>query len=90
MESRLAQAVRDGEFVLDYQPQLALQRQPLMGVEALVRWNHPERGLVAPDEFIPVAEARFLILPIGRWVLQQALSSAVRWQQQGLCGCRWR
>jgi predicted signal transduction protein with EAL and GGDEF domain len=54
-----------------------------MGVEALVRWNHPERGLVAPDEFIPVAEARLLILPISHWVLQQALGSAVRWQQTG-------
>ena len=85
MESRLTQAVRDGEFVLEYQPQLALSDNRLMGVEALVRWNHPERGLVAPDEFIPVAEARLLILPIGQWVLQQALSSAVHWQQLGLC-----
>ncbi len=85
MESRLTQAVRDGEFVLEFQPQLALQDQRLMGVEALVRWNHPERGLVSPDEFIPVAEARLLILPIGHWVLQQALGSAVRWRQQGLC-----
>lgn len=85
MESRLTQAVRDGEFVLEFQPQLALQDNRLMGVEALVRWNHPERGLVAPDEFIPVAEARLLILPIGHWVLQQALGRAVRWRQQGLC-----
>ena len=85
MESRLTQAVRDGEFVLEFQPQLALSDNRLMGVEALVRWNHPERGLVAPDEFIPVAEARLLILPIGHWVLQQALGNAVRWQQQGLC-----
>ncbi len=79
MESRLAQAVRDGEFMLEFQPQLALQGGALVGVEALVRWNHPERGLVAPDEFIPVAEAQRLILPIGQWVLQEALGCAVRW-----------
>ncbi len=85
MESRLTQAVQDGEFVLEFQPQLALRDKRLVGVEALVRWNHPERGLVAPDEFIPVAEARLLILPIGHWVLQQALGSAVHWLKQGLC-----
>ena len=85
MESRLTQAVRDGEFVLEFQPQLALRDNRLVGVEALVRWNHPERGLVAPDEFIPMAEARLLILPISHWVLQQALDSAVHWQRQGLC-----
>ena len=84
MESRLAQAVLDEEFVLHFQPQLSLQNGMLVGVEALVRWDHPERGLVAPDEFIPLAESRRLILPIGQWVLQQALASAVRWHGLGL------
>jgi diguanylate cyclase (GGDEF)-like protein/PAS domain S-box-containing protein len=79
MESRLAQAVRDQEFVLHFQPQLALHDGALLGVEALVRWNHPERGLIPPDEFIPVAESRRLILPISQWVLRQALGYAVRW-----------
>ncbi len=84
MESRLAQAVRDDEFVLHFQPQLALDDGRLIGVEALLRWAHPERGMVAPDDFIPLAEARQLILPIGQWVLQQALRCAVHWHRLGL------
>ncbi len=84
MESRLAQAVASGEFVLHFQPQLALADGALIGVEALVRWQHPEHGLLGPDVFIPVAEARRLILPIGHWVLQQALRCAVAWHASGL------
>ncbi len=84
MESRLAQAVAGGEFVLHFQPQLALADGALIGIEALVRWQHPEHGLVGPDVFIPVAEARRLILPIGQWVLQQALRCAVQWHASGL------
>ncbi len=87
MESRLAQAVRDHEFVLHFQPQLRLSgagHGTLCGIEALVRWQHPERGLVGPDQFIPLAEARRLILPIGMWVLQEALRCAVRWHASGL------
>ncbi len=84
MESQLAQAVRDGEFVLHFQPQLALSDGRLRGVEALVRWNHPDRGLLGPDVFIPLAEARRLILPIGGWVLREALRWAVRWRAAGL------
>jgi EAL domain-containing protein (putative c-di-GMP-specific phosphodiesterase class I) len=84
MESRLAQAIREHEFVLHFQPQLALADGALLGVEALVRWAHPERGLLGPDAFIPVAEARRLILPIGQWVLHEALRCAVRWHAAGL------
>jgi len=84
MESRLAQAVRDLEFVLHYQPQLRVTDGALIGVEALVRWLHPERGLVGPDDFIRVAEARRLILPIGQWVLDTALAQAVQWHRTGL------
>lgn len=84
MESRLAQAIRDGEFLLHFQPQTSLVDGRLLGVEALVRWLHPERGLVGPDEFIPVAEARRLILPIGTWVLHEALRCAVHWHRSGL------
>ncbi|MDP2005730.1 MAG: EAL domain-containing protein [Rubrivivax sp.] len=84
MESRLAQAVRENEFVLHFQPQQSLVDGRLLGVEALVRWQHPELGLVPPDHFIPLAEARRLILPIGQWVLQEALRCAVRWHASGL------
>jgi len=84
MESRLAQAIRDGEFLLHFQPQISLADGRLLGVEALVRWLHPERGVVGPDEFIPVAEARRLILPIGTWVLHEALRCAVHWHRSGL------
>ncbi len=84
MESRLAQAVRAHEFVLHFQPQLSLRDGHLLGVEALVRWQHPELGLLPPDHFIPVAEARRLILPIGQWVLLEALRCAVRWHASGL------
>ncbi|MBA4177012.1 MAG: GGDEF domain-containing protein [Leptothrix sp. (in: Bacteria)] len=84
MESRLAQAVREGEFVLHFQPQQSLADGRLLGIEALVRWQHPELGLVPPDQFIPLAEARRLILPIGQWVLLEALRCAVRWHASGL------
>ncbi|MBL8348019.1 MAG: EAL domain-containing protein [Rubrivivax sp.] len=97
LESRLALAVRQSEFVLHFQPQAALGpaglggRAPasasrLLGVEALVRWAHPQRGLVGPDEFIPLAEARRLILPIGTWVLKEALAAAVRWRASAALG----
>ena len=84
LESRLAQAVREHEFVLHFQPQLRVTDGVLIGIEALVRWDHPEQGLIGPDVFIPLAEARRLILPIGQWVLDTALRQAVRWQAQGL------
>ena len=84
MEGRLAQAVRDREFVLHYQPQLRVTDGALIGVEALVRWAHPERGLVGPDEFIRVAESRRLILPISQWVLDTALAQTVQWHRSGL------
>jgi len=84
LESRLAQAVRDHEFVLHYQPQLRLDNGALVGVEALVRWAHPQQGLLPPDDFIPLAESCRLILPIGRWVLATALRQAVQWHRLGL------
>ena len=83
LESRLAQAVLHDEFVLHFQPQVSPRDGRLLGMEALVRWAHPQRGLVAPEEFIPLAERRRLILPIGQWVLRQALQAALRWRQAG-------
>ena len=84
LESRLAQAVREQEFVLHFQPQLRMSDGALIGIEALVRWAHPEHGLITPGDFIPVAEARRLILPIGQWVLRTALQHAVRWHEISL------
>lgn len=84
LEARLAEAVWTNAFELHYQPQLRLADGALCGIEALVRWRHPERGLIEPDAFIPLAEARRLILPIGQWVLGEALRMAVRWHASGL------
>ena len=84
LESRLARAVRDQEFELYFQPQLALADGALCGVEALLRWQHPEHGPLGPDGFLRVAEARRLMLPIGDWVLREALRWAARWHHAGL------
>jgi len=84
MEGRLAQAVRDQEFLLFFQPQLDAASGTLIGVEALLRWLHPQQGLIGPELFIPLAEARRLILPMGRWVLRRALKQAVAWHASGL------
>jgi EAL domain-containing protein (putative c-di-GMP-specific phosphodiesterase class I) len=71
-----------GELRLDYQPIVALRDRHVVGVEALLRWSHPERGDVPPAEFIPIAEENGLLEPIGRWVLERACRQAVRWSQQ--------
>ncbi|WP_353228861.1 EAL domain-containing protein [Novosphingobium sp.] len=77
IELRLALAV--GEFELYYQPFVALASGAIVGFEALIRWNHPQRGLIEPAQFIPLAEASGLILPIGEWVLREALAEAATW-----------
>ncbi|MBV8125110.1 MAG: EAL domain-containing protein, partial [Paucibacter sp.] len=81
MENDLRQAVELGQFVLHFQPQLDLQGR-VIGAEALVRWQHPVKGLVAPAEFIPLAESTDLILPLGEWVLRTAYSHLLAWSYQ--------
>lgn len=80
LTSELRQALRLQEFVLHYQPQVG--RQGMFGVEALVRWQHPTRGLVAPNDFIPQAEESGLILPLGIWVLETACAQIASWAGQ--------
>ncbi|MDP2497054.1 MAG: EAL domain-containing protein [Candidatus Palauibacterales bacterium] len=81
-ENELRRAVREGEFVLHYQPVLNLETRSVVGAEALVRWEHPEAGLVAPGEFIPLAEETGLIVPIGEFVLDRAARTAVGWMDR--------
>jgi len=82
--SALRSAVARGELRLHYQPQFDVRSRALLGIEALVRWQHPERGLVHPDSFIGVAEESDLIVEIGDWVLREACFQAKRWHDQGL------
>lgn len=84
LERQLREAIQQKAFVLHYQPQVRLADGGLAGFEALVRWQHPERGLVGPDEFIGFAEAHGLITPIGRWVLHEACRQLKAWHDAGL------
>jgi EAL domain-containing protein (putative c-di-GMP-specific phosphodiesterase class I) len=82
IENDLRRAIERDEFLVYYQPILALKTEKITGFEALMRWNHPDKGLISPVQFIPIAEETGLIVPMGEWVFQEACSQMFAWQSQ--------
>jgi len=82
IQSDLRQAIKNDEFVVHYQPMISMRTGRITGLEALVRWQHPERGLIPPGDFIPVAESTGLIRTLGLWVLRESCLQTVRWQTE--------
>ncbi|TQK03476.1 bifunctional diguanylate cyclase/phosphodiesterase [Herbaspirillum sp. SJZ107] len=84
LEHDLGRAIQNGELELHYQPKLDLATERVIGVEALVRWRHPTRGVVGPGEFIPLAEQNGLIVPMSLWIIDQACAELARWRTLGI------
>src|SRR5207248_6074291 len=79
MEQALRKALPSGEFALHYQPVVNLASKEISGFEALIRWNHPSKGMISPADFIPLAEEIGFIVPMGEWVIRQACATAAQW-----------
>ena len=84
LETELRNAMLRNEFILHYQPKASCANGRITGTEALIRWQHPRRGIVPPDQFIPLLEETGLIVQVGRWVMEEACRQAVEWQAAGL------
>ena len=92
LKGELQTALDESQLVLHYQPVVDLDTSEIVGAEALVRWQHPERGLISPADFIPIAEQTGLIVPLGRWVVREALRQAGVWRERHPANTRltWR
>ena len=84
LENGLRKALELDQLTLHYQPKVLLKTQEILGVEALIRWEHPTLGMISPAEFIPLAEETGLIIPIGKWVIRQACEQSKEWEKKGL------
>ncbi|WP_235822075.1 sensor domain-containing protein [Gottfriedia luciferensis] len=83
IEKWLRRALEKDELKINYQPQIDLETNEIIGVEALLRWHHPEKGMISPADFIPLAEETGLIVPIGKWILKEACLQNKKWQEEG-------
>jgi EAL domain-containing protein (putative c-di-GMP-specific phosphodiesterase class I) len=84
METRLRRAIERNEFSLHYQPRIDVATGAIVGAEGLIRWQHPERGLLQPPEFIPLVEQAGLVIPIGEWAIETACRQVAHWEKMGL------
>ena len=84
LRQSLQRAIAEEQFELHYQPLVDLESGRIVGCEALVRWHHPEFGLQRPDLFIPLAESSGLIVPLGAWIMKEAMRQSLAWKRQGI------